>query len=220
MSGDTQADRLVEMARLATVGELTAGVAHEINNPLFAIMGLVELLLMDAEPGTKTQERLELVQETAAEIKTIVRTLLDFARPATDEPSLLRLEDVANASVELFRRLSADKGVKLVERYGPGETTVRGSRARLEQVFVQLLVAARGGATVTVSVEPSGDRVVAEIGYEGAEPVDEGDPGLAAARVIAELHGGALAVDRTTFRLSLPRADRDGDEQTTLPGGG
>jgi signal transduction histidine kinase len=208
--------RLVERARLATVGELAAGFAHEINNPLFAIMGLVELLLIDSEPGTKSHERLELVQETALEIKEIVRALLDFARPAADEPRRLRLDDVAHAGVELFRRLSAERTTEIVERYEPGDTAVEGRTAQLTQLFVHLLTAARGSATVTVAVARADDGIAAEIRHEQA-PSDD-DLGLAAARLIAELHGGRLSVEQSTFRIWLPRADRDGDGQTTLPG--
>jgi signal transduction histidine kinase len=213
MSGDP---RLVETARLATVGELAAGAAHEINNPLFAIMGLVELLLIDVEPGTKAHERLELVQETALEIKAIVRAMLDLARPADDERRRLRVDDVARASATLFRRLDADKTMEIVERYEPGDTTVEASPARLTQLFVHLLRAARGGATVTLGVEPADDGVVAEVRHEPGLP--EEDLGLVAAGLIAELHGGTLTTDETGFRVWLPRADRSGDEQTTLPG--
>src|SRR5918999_588282 len=73
------ADQAVQAARMAAVGDLAAGVVHEINNPLFAILGLVEFLLADAEPGTKAHERLRLIQETGLEIKAIARALL--ARP-------------------------------------------------------------------------------------------------------------------------------------------
>jgi two-component system NtrC family sensor kinase len=226
MCGDAQADpRLLETARLAAVGELAAGAAHEINNPLFAILGLVELMLADAEPGTKLHERLELVHETGLEIKTIVRALLDLARPGSGERGLLRLDDSARESAELFRRLSADKSVELVERYDPGETTVEGSRAALLQLFVHLLTAVSGGSTITIAVEPAEGGVVAEVRHDGPQQPDADDLGIAASRAIAALHGGTLAVERgpeekTVFRLWLPRADRDTDEQTTLPGGG
>ena len=99
--------RLIQSGKLASIGELAAGVAHEINNPLFAILGLVEFLLMEAEPGTKSRDRLEVIQGTALEIKEIVRALLDFARERSDELSLISLNDVAAQTVELMRRTSA-----------------------------------------------------------------------------------------------------------------
>jgi signal transduction histidine kinase len=53
-------------------------VAHEINNALFAILGLTELLVNEAEPGSKTRERLEMIQESGLEIKELVRALLEL----------------------------------------------------------------------------------------------------------------------------------------------
>jgi len=74
-----------ETGKAAALGELAAVVAHEINNPLFAILGVVEFLLAEAEPGTKRRARLELIQQSGVEIKEIVKALLDFARERTDE---------------------------------------------------------------------------------------------------------------------------------------
>ena len=88
-------------------------MAHEINNPLFAILGLVEFLLKDAEVGTKGHDRLVLVQRTALEIKEIVRALLDFAREPSDERVAVSVTDAARETAELFRRTSAAKSSEL-----------------------------------------------------------------------------------------------------------
>ena len=75
-----------ELARLGTLlalGKLAPSVIHEINNPLFAILGLLEFLLAEAEPGSKAEQRLLLMQQSGLEIKSIVRTILDFSRERT-----------------------------------------------------------------------------------------------------------------------------------------
>ena len=77
--------QLIQSGKLAAIGELAAGVAHEINNPLFAILGLTEFLLKEAEDGSRARQRLELIQQTGLEIKEIVRALLDFARENAEE---------------------------------------------------------------------------------------------------------------------------------------
>ena len=66
--------QLVQSGRLAAIGELAAGVAHEINNPLFAILGLTEFLLKETEPGTLAHKRLELIQQSGVEIKEMQST--------------------------------------------------------------------------------------------------------------------------------------------------
>ena len=109
--------QLVQSGKLAAIGELAAGVAHEINNPLFAILGLTEFLLKEAEPGSKAQQRLELIQQTGLEIKEIVRALLDFARENAEERHVVALDDVVRSTVDLVRRTNAHKGVELVDTY-------------------------------------------------------------------------------------------------------
>jgi signal transduction histidine kinase len=78
-------DALVEAGRLVALGELAPGAAHEVNNPLFAILGLVEFLLLEAQPGSKAHERLVLIQQSGNEIREVVKAVLDFAREP-DEP--------------------------------------------------------------------------------------------------------------------------------------
>jgi len=84
--GETQA-QLVQSARLAAVGELAAGVAHEINNPLTSIIGFTRLLLEDLSPEHAMRPDLETIDREAARTRQIVRALLDFAR--TSDPVLV-----------------------------------------------------------------------------------------------------------------------------------
>jgi PAS domain S-box-containing protein len=227
--------RLVQSGKLASIGELAAGVAHEINNPLFAILGLVEFLLLDAEQGTKSHERLELIQGTALEIKEIVRALLDFARERSDERAVISLTDVAAQTVELMRRTSAAKQVEIVERHADAVVPVDASANQLKQIFVNLISNAKqamkdGGGTITVEVGRDGDVAWAEVRDTGpgipAEVVgrifepffttrrDLGGTGLglSVSFGIAQAHGGSLVVDSspgegTAFRLRLPIAE-------------
>lgn len=227
--------RLIQSGKLASIGELAAGVAHEINNPLFAILGLVEFLLMEAEPGTKSRDRLEVIQGTALEIKEIVRALLDFAREGSDERSLISLSDVAAQTVELMRRTSAAKQVEIVERFGDADVPVEASANQLKQIFVNLISNSKqalkdGGGTITVEVGREGDVAWAEVRDDGPgipehvrvrvfEPFfttrrDTGGTGLglSVSLGIAESHGGSLVVDSAAgggaaFRLQLPVAE-------------
>lgn len=214
------------------MGELVRGFAHEINNPLFGMLGLVELLLGEIEPGTKAHERLLLVQQSGLEIKRITHTLLGFAKADSDLRELVSLQEVAQETVELVRCTSAGKSVDLRENYCGDPLPVYGSPARLGQVFLSLLVNAQqaipGGGAVTVQLERDGEWAVARVTDtgDGIEPdarVHMFDPfsttksggtglGLAASLEIARMHGGDLialssVAAGASFVLRLPIAE-------------
>ena len=223
--------QLMQSGKLASIGELAAGVAHEINNPLFAILGLVEFLIEDSPPDSKQLERLEVIRSTGMEIKDIVRSLLDFARERSDDHTTVSLAEVARQTVELFRRTSAAKHIEIVEHYSEEPTPVNASANQLKQIFVNLFSNARqampGGGTVVVEVAREGDHIVARIGDDGPGIPEETIPrifepfyttkrdvggtglGLSVSLGIAQSHGGTLTVDSppgegTHFLLCLP----------------
>jgi two-component system, NtrC family, sensor kinase len=225
--------QLVQSGKLAAIGELAAGVAHEINNPLFAILGLTEFLLKEAEPGSKAESRLELIQQTGLEIKEIVRALLDFARENAEERHIVEMEDVVQSTVDLVRRTNAHKGVEIVETYDESGATVNASPNQLKQIFLNLIANARqampNGGTVRVDVRQDGETVVTTVSDDGPgiepavlerifEPffttkrsVGGTGLGLSVSLGIVESHGGTLRVASelgrgTEFTLRLPLA--------------
>ena len=224
--------QLLQSGKLATIGELAAGVAHEINNPLFAILGLVEFLLKDAEVGTKGHERLILIQRTGLEIKEIVRALLDFAREPSDERRPVSVAGAARETVELFRRTSAAKASDLREDYTEEDTVVDGSGNQLKQIFLNLLANAThavggAGGEVGLAVKRDGDWVVATVSDTGPGIPENVLPrifdpffttkrgtggsglGLSVSLGIAQAHGGTLLAENRAeggarFVLRLP----------------
>ena len=163
--------QLVQSGKLAAIGELAAGVAHEINNPLFAILGLTEFLLKEAEPGSKAESRLELIQQTGLEIKEIVRALLDFARENAEERHVVLMEDVVQSTVDLVRRTNAHKGVEIVDTYDDVVRAVMASPNQLKQIFLNLIANARqampNGGTVAIDVREDGPFVVTTVRDDG-----------------------------------------------------
>ena len=224
--------QLLQSGKLATIGELAAGVAHEINNPLFAILGLVEFMLKDAEVGTKGHERLVLIQRTGLEIKEIVRALLDFAREPSDERVPVSVADAARETVELFRRTSAAKASDLRADYTGEDTVVDGSGNQLKQIFLNLLANAThsvggAGGEVDLAVKRDGDWVVATVSDTGPGIPENVLPrifdpffttkrgtggsglGLSVSLGIAQAHGGTLLAENrpeggARFVLRLP----------------
>lgn len=225
-----ETEALVEAGRLSTLGELVRGVAHEINNPLFGMLGLVDLLLADLEPGSPERDRLLLVKQSGLEIKQLSHALLRFARAEPDDIRDVSLHRVAEEAVELVRCTNVDKNVELREDYCREPLEVRGSHARLGQVFLSLLVNAQqalpAGGVVTVRLERDGAWAAATVTDTG-DGVDPGirmhlfEPftttkagtglGLAASHEIARAHGGNLTAVSSvgtggTFVLKLPLA--------------
>ena len=224
-----------ELARLGTLlalGKLAPSVIHEINNPLFAILGLLEFLLAEAEPGTKTHQRLVLMQQSGLEIKEIVRTILDFAREHGDERVELDLAELARETVELFRRTSVARDIESRVEASAGPLSVVASRQALRVALLALLSNAEqalpAGGAIVVAVSSHDGQVVARVtdtgegvaehaGQDLFEPffttrTEQGAAGLglAIARATARAHGGDLTLERVspgaTFALSLPAA--------------
>jgi two-component system NtrC family sensor kinase len=223
--------QLVQSGRLAAIGELAAGVAHEINNPLFAILGLTEFLLKEAEPGSLTHQRLALIQGSGIEIKEIVRALLDFAREHADERRVVPFEDVIRSTLDLVRRTNAHKGIELVDTYDGSRADVIATPNQLKQIVLNLIANARqampDGGTVHVDVRRDGSHVVASVADDGPGIAPElreriFEPffttkrltggtglGLSVSLGIAEAHDGTLTVTSepgagSTFALRLP----------------
>jgi signal transduction histidine kinase len=227
-SARLEADELVATGKLTALGSLSTSVIHEVNNPLFAILGLVEFLLRDAEPGSKAHGRLELIQRTGLEIKEIARALLDFARERPGNLDTVQLDEAASTVAQLFRLASAAKGVEVVERLE--SVSVLGRRSELRQLLLSLLLNSKqalpDGGTITVEVRregadaimrvsDSGPGVPAELGERAFDPfvTSRGDAGalglgLTVARVIARRHGGELTLEPSaagaTFVARLP----------------
>jgi signal transduction histidine kinase len=223
------APQLVQAGKLAALGELAGGVAHEINNPLFAILGLVEFLLREVEEGSKAHARLRLVQETGLEIKELVRALLAFAREPSGERGRVSLDEVVADALDLVRRTNAAKGVEVVERLLGEPVPVEASPNELKQVVLHLLANARqampDGGTVTVAVSRGPGHATVTVADSGPgvpehladwvfEPFATTRPdgtglGLAISRAIARAHGGDLALEtggpgaRLVLRLPL-----------------
>jgi two-component system NtrC family sensor kinase len=225
--------QLAQSGKLTAIGELAAGVAHEINNPLFAILGLTEFLLKESDEGSRARRRLELIRETGLEIKEIVRALLDFAGENTEERHLVQLEDVVRSTVDLVRRTNAHKGVELVDGYDARGVVVLASPNQLKQVVLNLIANARQamplGGTVHVDVSRLGANALVTVADDGPgidppllsrifEPFfttkrDVGGTGLglSVSLGIAESHGGTLIASSepgvgARFTLRLPIA--------------
>jgi signal transduction histidine kinase len=134
---------LVPLARAAALGELAADVAHDVANPLFGAIGLVDLLLEDAAPASEEAARLQLLQQTTLEMKGTLQVLLDFTRLAGENEGRAALDDAARSALRLLRH-GTGRTLAVDERYPPEPVFVPCPPGALVQAVLQLLLAARG----------------------------------------------------------------------------
>jgi two-component system, NtrC family, sensor kinase len=161
---------LLRAEKLASVGRLAAGVAHEIGNPLAAIGNYMELLgRRGAAP-----DLVAAIEREAARIDTIVRSLLDYARPRDAVREPLDLGAVAERAVELLRSQGSLRSVSVEVLRGDGLPTMLGDPAALEQVFVNLLLnavdAAGEGGRIAVATSATRLGDAGEREQRGADP--------------------------------------------------
>jgi len=132
--------QLYESAKLASLGELSAGVAHEINNPLNGVINFAQLL--KDEPTQRTRFERQMIDgiiDEGSRIAEIVRGLLTFARHDESELRKINLAEMINNSIALFGRQFEKDGVRVEIDIVPDLPPVRGDVSRLRQVIVNMI---------------------------------------------------------------------------------
>ena len=229
---ETQA-QLVQAAKLAAVGELAAGVAHELNNPLTSVLGFTALLLSATPPEASARHDLEIIANQAGRARDIVRNLLDFARQTKPQRLPADVNQLLRQTLDLVRQHLEKSGVLIEEDYAPDLGLLVLDAGQMKQVFLNLITnaanampeggklrlhTARLGDEVAVSVSDTGRGMPPEIRDRIFEPffttksVGQGTGlGLSISLGIVREHGGRIAVESqaeqgSTFTVWLPAA--------------
>ncbi len=222
--------QMVQSEKLVSLGQLAAGAAHEINNPLTAILGYSDLLAEDASLPERTRNVAGKIREQARRTKGLVQNLLSFARQVPTERTLLDINTVVGNAVQLRALDLHHSGSRIEQQLEAVLPAVRGDSNQLMQVFFNIIdngidaMGDRGGTLTIKTLRDRGNVVVlfTDTGPGIKEPSRVFDPfyttkpvgkgtglGLSICYGIVREHGGNIVcynqqVGGAVFRVELP----------------
>jgi signal transduction histidine kinase len=218
--------------RLSAIGQLAAGLAHEIRNPLASIDGAAEVLEMGGEPEEVRRETLGIIRKECSRLNRLLTSLLDFARPRSPEWRKVDVARILDKVTELMGH-SAGKGIRFQNQVQDGLAPLVCDEEQLAQVILNLAINATqampDGGLVTLAAHARDGGIVLQVEDEGVGAPDEQlerifDPfyttkdtgtglGLSVVHQIVTQHGGTVTVERNeakglTFTLFFPQTER------------
>jgi signal transduction histidine kinase len=229
--------------RLASIGRLASGLAHEINNPINGVRNCIYAIRGDLDNQTQTIEYLDMMDEGLTSASGVLTKLLGYSRKQQSGPGLIQLNEAVKTVLRLVSFNLERKGVTMDSFLAPELPRVLADRQLIQEVIMNLLInatdASHPGDVIRISTSVSGTSVMLAISDQGPgiEPEDLDrifDPffttkkpgegtglGLSICLSIVQAAGGSIDVDSrpgqgATFTIALPiaRPDRNEDQDT------
>ncbi len=243
---DQKNQQLMQSEKLSAIGELSAGLAHEVKNPMVGIVGFAQLG-QESTSLDEAQEYFKLIDADAQRANTILQRLLEFARPPDVATERLEVNAMVDGALKLVAHPIALMGVKVETRFAEGLPAIEGNNNQLRQVLINLMMNAAqamestpekqlqietAGAdwAVVVTVKDSGPGMAPEVKQRLFEPFFTTKPrgkgtglGLSISRSIIEEHRGEIRVESevgkgSTFVIRLPAAQSKEKDGPAVPG--
>jgi len=225
-------EQLIRSSKLASLGELAANVAHEVNNSLQSVINFGTILYQDMKDDDLRKDDAKAIETEALRARNIVETLLGIARKERTTKEAIDINDMLRSVVTLARLRAKTENITIIENYSRQSPLVMGSAEQLRQVFLNLF-------TNAADAIPEGGKIEVETGLQNKHIVvtiaDTGvgipsqavskifDPlfttksngtglGLTVSMSIIQDHGGTIAVDSvenqgTKFTITLPKLE-------------
>ncbi|HLM59770.1 MAG TPA: ATP-binding protein, partial [Pyrinomonadaceae bacterium] len=231
-------EQLIRTEKLAAMGTLAAGVAHEVNNPLASISSLIQMMQARKNLDEDTNEKLKLISTQIGRITQVTKDMMDFARVRPAAKSSVDVNKVIETSLRLASFDKFFQNLRLKKDFGANLPEIFADSDQLQQVFLNLFLNARdampGGGELFIKTSNSNRKIKIEITDSGVG-IDEKnlkqifDPffttkstgkgtglGLAVCYGIITAHGGKIEVESnenrgTTFYIVLPVKEKNGD---------
>jgi len=227
-------DQLRHADRLATIGQLSAGVAHELNEPIGSIMGFTQLIKRNPDMPDQAQKDIEKIMKASLHAREVIRKLMLFARQMPPQKTSVNLNQIIEEGLYFLESRCVKEGIKVVRQLAEDIPEVTADPSQMTQVLVNIIVnaiqAMPEGGQLTIQTEVSGKFVLliiedTGIGMEDKDvkqvflpffttkDVGKGTGlGLAVVHGIVTSHGGSIQVDSkvgkgTRFTIQLPIAD-------------
>jgi len=234
-----QEKQMAHADRLASIGKLSSGIAHEINNPLGVIQGYTQLLLRGEPEDSQRRKDLQVILKHAQSCKSIVEDLLNFARRSQPEMADINIHEVIEETLVFIQHRSKMESIRISKEFAENIPNIRMDEKKIKQVLVNLVMNAAhaveqdGTITIATRFDESNRRLEIDIADNGygieeknltrifdpfftTKSTGEGTGlGLAVSYGIAKSHGGDIRVQSrvgkgSVFTLLLPVSGSEG----------